>query len=111
MPDIFSVGLFSLLILHASYVERMTKKILNNPVFTYIGDISYSIYMVHIPIIGSFLMYSLVQGKMDLQPPAIDLATKWIAAGIFILFVIGIASLTYRFLERPMRTWIKRSIN
>lgn len=111
LPDVFTVGLFSLLILHAAYVEGWTRTILNNRVCTYLGDISYSIYMVHIPIMGSFLLYSIMNGQTDMQTPDIDLKTKWVAASVFMLLLIGIASLTYRFIEKPMRRWLKRNLN
>lgn len=111
LPDVLAVGLFGVLILHSAYVEGLTKKILNNRVFTYLGDISFSIYMVHIPLILSFFMYSMMQGNFPDPtaegPAEIDLLGNWIGALIFLAISIGVASLTYRFVELPMRSRLK----
>jgi len=111
LPDVVAVGLFGILILHASYVEGLTKKILNNRVFTYLGDISFSIYMVHIPLILSFFMFNMMQGNMPdpgAEPAEINLLANWTGALIFLAISIGVASLTYRFIELPMRSRLKR---
>ncbi|MFK7926213.1 MAG: acyltransferase family protein [Bacteroidia bacterium] len=110
LPDVLAVGLFGILILHSAYVEGLTKKILNNRVFTYLGDISFSIYMVHIPLILSFFMYNMMQGNMPdpgAEPDEINLFANWAGALIFLGVSIGVASLTYRFVELPMRRRLK----
>ncbi|MEL7529657.1 MAG: acyltransferase [Bacteroidota bacterium] len=111
LPDVVAVALFAILILHAAYVEGLTKRILNNKVFSYLGDISFSIYMVHIPLILSFFMYNMMQGNMP-DPGAetsaeVNWIGNWIGALIFLAISIGVASLTYRFIELPMRRKLK----
>jgi len=75
--DPFAILIFSVLILHASYADGLLKKLLNNRVFTYLGDISYSIYMVHIPIIITLFIVSLINGEMA-TPPCADISDLWL---------------------------------
>ena len=67
LPDVLAIGLFSILILNTAYADGFIKKALNNKVLTYLGDISYSIYMVHIPLILTGFIVALYSGKF--QPP------------------------------------------
>ena len=46
LPDPLAIPVFSLMILQAAYIEGSVKKWLNCSVLTYLGDISYSIYLV-----------------------------------------------------------------
>lgn len=109
LPDILAVVLFSILILHAAYVDGMTKKILNNKVFTYLGDISYSIYMVHIPLIlTSFILSTFSTVFPGFEDRSSNWATNWPSAFIFLAIVLVVASLTYRFIEVPMRKRLKK---
>lgn len=116
LPDVVAVILFALLILHSAYVEGLTKRILNNRVFTYLGDISYSIYMVHIPLILTIYIVGMIAaGGMPEPPGDVENITpepnylmNWVGATIFLLITIGIASLTYRFIEMPFRKKLKR---
>lgn len=106
--DPFAILIFSVLILHASYADGLLKKLLNNRVFTYLGDISYSIYMVHIPIIITLFIVSLINGEMATPPKEISYMKNWIGAIIFLSIVIVIASCTYWFIEKPMRKMLKK---
>lgn len=117
MPDILAVGCFALLILNTAHVEGKVKTLLNNKVMTYLGEISYSIYMVHMsliftPFIISMLIAPSGEEVYSNSPPEttdVNYLMNWTAALLFALIVIGVASLTYRYLEVPMRRKIKRS--
>jgi len=114
LPDAFTIIVFALLILHTAYNEGFVKRTLNNRVLTYLGDISYSIYMVHIPMILIMFLMAMMNGNM---PPiiegeqatetAINYLANWQGAILFFGIAILIASLTYRFIEKPARKWLK----
>jgi len=114
LPDVIAVLLFAALILHSAYVEGLTKRILNNKIFTYLGDISYSIYMVHIPLILTLFITGIIMGGGESEPAAESVPAEpnylmnWLGATVFLLLVIGVASLTYRFIEMPFRKHLKK---
>lgn len=114
LPDIFAEGLFALMILNAAYLRGGMRRALNGRVLTYLGDISYSIYMVHIPLIITLFVLGTISGgeagptvESDTTPVAVNYLQNWIGALIGALIVIGVASLTYRFIEKPMRARLK----
>ena len=79
------------------------------------GDISYSIYMVNIPMLLSILFGMVLAsgGFPDFGPPAeapgfMDYLKAWGGATVFLLLVIGVASLTYRYIEKPWRARLKK---
>lgn len=106
--DPFAIVLFSLLILHSAHAEGTLKKILNNKVFTYLGNISYSIYMVHVPIILTLFITSLIKGVMPAPAAEINFVDNWMGAFILCSIVIVVASLTYRLIEKPARRALKK---
>ena len=69
--------------------QRASMPLLTNPVATYIGRISYSLYLVHWPV-AVFANY--VYG---------DAASGLIGLGIQLVIIFALAALTYRFIERP----------
>lgn len=115
LPDPIVIPIFAVLILHGAYVEGSVKRILNNRLFTYLGDISYSIYMVHIPIIITLFLVSVISANGAPAPEetagevAPNFLMNWVGAIVFLLIVIGIASLTYRWIEKPARRKLKRA--
>lgn len=108
LPDFLTVPIFALLVLHTAYVEGITRKILNSKILTYLGDISYSIYMVHIPIILTLFILSLIGGEMPQPPEEINFAQNWVGSIILLLIVIIVASITHKFVEKPARRKLKR---
>ncbi len=108
LPDPLAIPVFSLLVLQAAYAEGHLRKILNGRIFKYLGDISYSIYMVHIPIILTVFIVSLIRGGMPLPPDKIDFSQNWIGALILYIIVIFVAAITYRFIEKPARNKLRR---
>ncbi len=108
LPDPFVIPVFALLILQAAYAEGRVKKVLNCKVFSYLGDISYSIYMVHIPLILTVYIISMINGQMSKPSGEINYAQNWIGATILLAAVLIIASLTYRFIEKPARRMLRK---
>ncbi len=125
LPDIVSALIFAFAILMAVYNNGRIKRVLNNRGLTFIGDISYSVYMVHVPIIIAYHTFRLIikshysvsdEPGTSLSEAAFhspNLFTTWVAwVGllIFILIVLLVAYFTYNFVEHPMRRFINRQI-
>jgi peptidoglycan/LPS O-acetylase OafA/YrhL len=97
----------SLLILGVSnQSHRASAKILSSKTLIYLGTISYSIYMVHWCL--SELLKIFWLSKLD---PTFDhglsLTQCLIGLMLFLLTTISASSMTYKFIEVPMRTYLK----
>jgi peptidoglycan/LPS O-acetylase OafA/YrhL len=98
---------FSLLILAVStQTNSLILKLINSRSIIYLGTISYSIYLVH------WLISELVK-TIWLSKFQVTFGTNFqdgeavIALGILMPIVLVTASLTYRFVELPMRSLLK----
>lgn len=121
LPDVLALGLFTLLILNTASLEGTGKRILNNKVLSYLGDISYSIYMVHMPLIVTLFMVGMMMADPGAGsgegPPVsnpseqVNYLANWGGAIMALLLVIGLASLTYRFIEKPGRKKLRPQQN
>ncbi|WP_363325354.1 hypothetical protein [Phaeodactylibacter sp.] len=107
LPDPFAIPVFSLLILHMAYVKGFLGSLLNSRVFTYLGDISYSVYMVHMPLILTLFVVLLLKGEVPVPSKEVNFVQNWVGAFIFWAIVIAIASATYRFIEQPARNKLR----
>lgn len=125
IPDIVSILLFGFYILMVAYNNGFGKKVFSIPGFQFLGDISYSIYMIHFPII---LCYYALRGYWKAAEPVpttginpTDIATgistsppTWLAIVglfVFILATIIAAYFTYTFIEKPMRDFLKNKFS
>ncbi|MEH2333885.1 acyltransferase family protein [Nostoc sp.] len=101
---------FSLLILAVSVNNNgVISKILNSRLMLYLGTISYSIYMVHWfvqELLKTFWIYKFhhVFGKNFTEYEALT------SLGVFLMMILLAASLTYKFVEVPMRNYLKSTI-
>jgi peptidoglycan/LPS O-acetylase OafA/YrhL len=99
----------SILILAVSnQSHRASAKILNSKILIYFGTISYSIYMVHWCLLELLKRFWLSR----LDPTfgrGLSVAQCSIGLMIFLLTTISAASITHRFIESPMRTYLKSS--
>jgi peptidoglycan/LPS O-acetylase OafA/YrhL len=105
--DWLALPAFSILILAlASNRTGLISKLMNSSLLLYLGTISYSIYMVHwclAAFLQTFWLYKFqVVFERDLSGDR-----SLIALGIFIPIVLLTASLTYQFVEVPMRNLLK----
>lgn len=111
VTDLLTVWAFPVIILIACYNQGRLLGVLQSKVFQRLGDWSYSIYLVHVPIIFTFLAIQLLQNPPVPNKPSPPLTyvggwAPWIMCFIFVLLVIGVAALTYRFVEVPARKWL-----
>ena len=89
-----------------SYTSPAPLKFLQTPKFLYLGETSYSLYLLHCPVLGAFLLGAKIFGplgylKQELPP-------------LFAFFAIatsfGLAALCHKFVEVPWRTKIIRKL-
>jgi peptidoglycan/LPS O-acetylase OafA/YrhL len=73
-------------ILTSGGANSLSRLVFENPLALYLGKISYSIYLVHVPILA--FMNPIVRSRVLSVP-------------VVLLIVVGVASLTYYFIERP----------
>jgi peptidoglycan/LPS O-acetylase OafA/YrhL len=100
-PDFIPIIVFASIILASVSVEGIGKYILHLRPLIYLGDISYSLYLMHLPLMFFLLHYLKKNTSLKLENLA--WSTAWLYAVIFIAIVISISTLTYRFIEVPMR--------
>ena len=84
----------------------MIGKLLSNRIMVYLGNISYSIYLVHM------LVLQVIINKMNQHHWFIDLSKsgfyKVFAFILYVLIVVVIASLIYHLIEKPAQRWIRK---
>lgn len=112
MNDLLTIGLFPCVILSAAYQSGWVKRILNVSIFQRLGDWSFSIYMVHVPIIYIFFIPAL-QKNPDLLarfvpggPANPNYAHGQQMAVIVVVLTLIVAAFTYRFIEVPARNYL-----
>jgi peptidoglycan/LPS O-acetylase OafA/YrhL len=86
---VYIVGIGATLAVALSFGEPVTARAFENPVPRYLGRISYSLYLVHLPI-----LLALMHRFYGAAP-----APVLIAGGIGVTFLV--ADLSNRFIERP----------
>lgn len=111
--DLGTILGFSLLILAFAGQGGWLSKLLMMPFPQFLGRISFSIYLVHAGIVAVIQgTLRFVQGRLD--TPLLDDAgvidfgsrtTMDFLAFAYIILVIGVATLTYRFVEVPFRNF------
>ena len=109
MPDFIPIIVFAAIILVSVYAEGIGKHILNLKPLTYLGDISYSLYLMHLPIMFFLFNYLKRFPQIKLENP--EWKTAWLYALIYLAIVIFISTLTYHFIEVPMRWKLNQPSN
>jgi len=104
-PDLGIIVLFPLLILTLVCNRGCCGLLLNSAPFTGLGDISYSLYLIHWFVL--FVVTELVR-----LFPAIDLAGLPLAISLLFMTAmiavsLALASLSYRFIEVTGRRWLR----
>ena len=109
VTDLLTVWAFPLLILVAVHNTGRAKRILEMRPFQRLGDWSYSIYMVHVPLIFTALTVQTLTAPngVPAPPPAPTYGIEpMMVCLVFMAIVVGLASLFYRFVEVPARKYL-----
>ncbi len=108
--DVTILLAFSVLMLAVSTQQpTWGAKLLNSRSLVYLGTISYSIYLVHW-FVGSLLNTLWLDRFHTIFGGNLQTWEIWMALTIFIAVTILAASLTYKFIEVPMRDLLKHKV-
>jgi peptidoglycan/LPS O-acetylase OafA/YrhL len=109
LPDMLTVWLFPLLILGGSHNTGRIGRLLGAAPLRLLGRWSYSIYMVHMPIIFSFLAAQLVlYGPQDHTDRKVAYGREGpLTALAFVGIVVLVSALTHRTIESPARSFLR----
>ena len=112
LPDAITIGFLPFVLLSAAYGSPSINKLFLAKPLQKLGDWSFSIYLVHQPLlftIGSIVAYLNPVNPNNPSagpPPAPSLLVAWAICVGFIALTLFVSSLTYRFWELPARKWI-----
>jgi len=109
------IACFPFIILCASYNQGHVKRILDTPVMQQLGNWSFSIYLVHFPIIYMYFILRLRNDPAYLAQ-SIFLKEQNYTEGIVLCIILVaitllVSAFTWRFLEMPARNYLNRAIN
>jgi peptidoglycan/LPS O-acetylase OafA/YrhL len=109
--DLIIVGFFPLIILAAAYNQSAVKKVLDLAPLQRLGDWSFSIYMVHVPLMFPFWIYQTIENpsKWATFPPesgAPDFTVGLLFCLLLVAATLFLAYLTYTYVEVPARNYI-----
>ena len=68
---------------------------------SYLGDISYSVYMIHVPFF--MVSFNLLQDVLGV----VDQTISWPILLVMMVVMIGVSAGTYEWVERPARTRLR----
>jgi peptidoglycan/LPS O-acetylase OafA/YrhL len=98
LPHVLTV--FPLFIFASLRVPPLARLLSLRPL-TFLGDISYAVYLIHVPLQMIFLVI------MRARRVTIPTESPWLLAG-FAVVLVSAATATHYGFERPMRAWLRR---
>ncbi len=108
LPPNFLAPLFFILVLCTATNETPLSKILSHPLLSYLGERSYSIYLIHLPLKEFFcrlILWPSRNSAGEFPDPAKLLMLTFSFLGAFIL-----AELSYRYFETPLRQKLRQRL-
>ena len=116
--------LFAAAVYLFSFESGALSRALTLPASTFLGKVSYSIYMVHYPIVlivgavcafasKRFGLHLVVAGKDRMADKLLDFgsaSSDGLATLLFLGITIGAAAMTYYFIERPGQDMVLRAL-
>jgi peptidoglycan/LPS O-acetylase OafA/YrhL len=97
------VPVAALVVFATSLESSLVRRVFANRVSHRIGEISFSMYMLHVPL-GMSLMRATMQFPRLYQNTVSSIAT---VTSVVIILLIA-SSLTYDYFEMPMKRWLSR---
>jgi peptidoglycan/LPS O-acetylase OafA/YrhL len=107
-PDLSIIALFPILILTAVLNRGRFARLLNSPPLIWLGNISYSLYLIH-----WFVLF--VTTEVARLRPGADLAKLSLAASLLLMasmiaVSLALSTLSYRFIEVTGRRWLRQRL-
>ncbi len=105
--DVLIIPCFSLVLLCAALNKGLPSKVLNTKPLLFIGNISYSIYLIHLLWIYTWIMWLdvyFIPENPGVMPTVFD-RLFWLA--ILLALIIGSSYLTYKYVEIPAQKWFR----
>ncbi len=110
VSDLLIVAFFPFILLSGAYGSKSIDRFFGIMPLQKLGDWSFSIYLVHQPLILTVLNIDLFIHPTDPKNPAanqpVPTPTAWLICLAFITVMLFVSYLSYRFLEVPARKWI-----
>ena len=105
---LFSALLYGLAVMDVS--DRPYKRLLNVAPLVFLGEASYALYILHMPVIRWFrLIPARAWESMAAHSRLFDAGV--IACIAYLVVAIGLASLTFKFLETPARLGMRKLLD
>lgn len=93
-----SLGVFPMLIISGMFFTPFSKLLSSKPL-RILGDISYSMYLIHFPIQVAFHYYTLTTGPIDFKEKGV----WWLYIGL----TLGLAYVSHFYFEKPLMYWLR----
>lgn len=103
LPDIVVVPVVCLLILSCSFNRSGFARVFQSPPWQALGNMSYSIYMLHIPVLR---VLTIAARHMCGMPEELGLIRYSAFVVVFFTVVLAASFLCYRHIEVPSRRWL-----
>src|SRR5262249_48750034 len=100
-PDALIVPALGLVILALGRLAQTGSKLLGNPALVYLGEISYSVYMVAIP--WQLVFVNAAAKLLQLNDKHLPLGV-WL---VYLLSVVPLSAASYHLIEHPARERMK----
>jgi len=108
-PDLGIIALFPLLILAAVRNTGHCARLLNSRPLLWLGDISYSLYLLHWFVL--FLVTEVVRRLAGIDFVTLPLGTSLSLMVAMIGLSLALAALSFRFIEVTGRRWLRRRLD
>lgn len=111
LPDPLAVLICAVLIVHLAKMPANNSG-LNRTGWQWLGNISYSLYLLHMPVLLAYIgiRRAIYQSDPAELPMGYDftLIQSWGLLVVMLILVLWFSSLSYRYVEQPSRTWLKQ---
>ncbi len=128
VADVVIVAFFPFILIAAAYNQAGVKRVLDNRILQRLGDWSFAIYMIHVPIIKTIAAIRVikhrhisevaikksvisVENTLKADLPIIDYRHGTLMCIILVVLTFAMAPVFYRFVEIPARNYFNRLFN
>ena len=108
-PDLAIIPLFPLLILAAVRNTGRLSPLLNSPPLVWLGEISYSLYLLHWFVL--FVTTEIARRLPELDFANLPLAPSLTLIAVLIAVSLALATLSFRFIEVTGRRWLRQCLD